>query len=104
MADDVLHALGRQRRVVVTTPFMLFLPTLVAELDACALIPERALESATSARLRVFDPPFEMPTLTLAMVWHERADARGVHRWLRERVGEVAMKSRSDRRLGGRAE
>jgi DNA-binding transcriptional LysR family regulator len=41
------------------------------------------------AGLYSFDLPFDLPTITLSMLWHPRMDADSAHRWLRECVRAV---------------
>jgi DNA-binding transcriptional LysR family regulator len=44
----------------------------------------------SAPRVRLLDPPFELPLLTEAMYWNPRVDADPAHRWLREQVAAAA--------------
>jgi hypothetical protein len=69
--DDVLAAIGRQRRVRLLVPHFLLVPEILVHSDMIAMLPER-LARGYSDRFRVFELPFEMPPFTIAEVWHER--------------------------------
>ncbi|GGL67759.1 LysR family transcriptional regulator [Wenxinia marina] len=90
MGDAALEALGRQRRVRMTTPFFSGIVRTVATTDAVALVPAQLARAAAAREgLALYAPPMEVPAPVITMYWHRRTDAHPAHRWLRGLVAEV---------------
>ena len=83
--DVALGAIGRQRRVGLSTASFLIVPELVVRSDQIALVPER-LVRGRSRDLQIIDPPIDVTGFTLGLVWHERADAEPAQVWLRSQL------------------
>lgn len=79
--DLALKRLGRQRRIVLRTPYQLSLPHIVAVSDFAASIP-RSL--AAIHRLCALALPFETPPAETFAAWHKSANADGANVWFRE--------------------
>lgn len=80
---------------------------LVRATDLVATVPERHTEGLR-ARARTFPLPFEVPGITVSLLWHPRLGADPAHRWLRHCVHEVCAGAgprprRSTSRAGGGA-
>lgn len=88
--DDVLAALGKSRRVVLSAASFLFVPQILARSDLVALVPER-LVRGREADLEFVDPPFPVEGFEVGMVWHERGHGHPAHRWIRERIVRCAV-------------
>jgi DNA-binding transcriptional LysR family regulator len=86
--DDVLAAIGRQRRVRLSVPHFLLVPEILVRSDMVAMLPER-LARGYRDRFRVFELPFEMPPFTIAEVWHERTHRDPALVWLRQTLAEL---------------
>ena len=86
--DDVLAAIGRQRRVRLSVPHFLLVPEILMRSDMIAMLPER-LARGYRDRFRVFELPFEMPPFTIAEVWHERTHRDPALVWLRQTLAEL---------------
>lgn len=85
--DDLLEAQALARRVVLTVPGLVVLPSLVTGSDCCATIPRRLARALAAAHgLAVLPLPVEAPALSMTMVWHDRVQQDPGHVWLR---GEV---------------
>jgi DNA-binding transcriptional LysR family regulator len=85
--DDLLEARGLARRVVLTVPGLVVLPSLVAGSDCCATLPRRLASAVAAAYgLAVLPLPVEAPAISLTMMWHDRVQQDPGHVWLR---GEV---------------
>lgn len=82
--DEALAAHGLSRRVVLSVPHFLFVPSAVADTDLVAMLPERL--ATKHPALRVVEPPVEVPAFELVMLWHERLHRDPAHRWLREHI------------------
>ena len=83
--DVALGAIGRQRRVGLSTASFLIVPELVVRSDQIALVPER-LVRGRSRDLQIIDPPIDVTGFTLGLVWHERSDAEPAQVWLRSQL------------------
>ncbi|WP_342595154.1 LysR family transcriptional regulator [Salinicola lusitanus] len=93
--DDALAAVGRSRRVALSAPGFLVVPEIVARSDMIALVPTRVAGDRVG-RIRLLAPPLPVPGFDMAMVWHERTTTHPLHRWLRQRIGELASDARED--------
>jgi DNA-binding transcriptional LysR family regulator len=92
VTDQTLQALGVTRNIVMWVPSLLTVPTLVASSNLIATIPsELARRSQQNMELQVLDPPFQVPTYRLSMVWHELTHQDAAHRWLRQKIREIAQ-------------
>jgi DNA-binding transcriptional LysR family regulator len=93
VVDEALSALGRQRRVVATTPYFLGAVSLVAQTHLVAALPRRPAEAvAAGLGVRLVDPPLALPSVPIYLQWHVRLREDRGHSWLRERFtrGEAA--------------
>jgi len=89
--DAALAQLGLSRRIAFTTPNFLVGPQVVAETDLVIVLAARiARVFAERLPLVLFEPPLELPSFEIAMMWHERRHADPAHRFLREEIVRVA--------------
>lgn len=85
--DTALALLGRRRRIALRVSWFLTAPLLVATSDLILTAPRTLAEQFAKAHgLRVLEPPLELPTFDVHLVWHERWEEDPAHRWLREAV------------------
>ena len=90
MTDDALDRLGRQRRVVLSTPFFAGLIRVVRESDVIAMIPgQLARAVAKREGLALYAAPLEMPCPLIVMHWHRRSSGNPAQGWFRDRVAEI---------------
>lgn len=85
--DIALARHGLSRNVLCWVSHFRNAPDIVRASDLVATLPERAV--GQRERLRVLTPPVELPTFVFELVWHERTQDSGEHKWLRERVVEL---------------
>jgi DNA-binding transcriptional LysR family regulator len=87
--DEIMDAMGMQRRIAVVVPHYLSVPGLIQGTDIVAHTRRRLLSVfRNTADLAVFPPPVEVPVpeLRFLQVWHVRHDRDVAHRWLRDLV------------------
>lgn len=85
--DQMLSALGRQRRVVLSVNQFFTAARVLLQSDLLTVLPLAFVPAAGHAdQLRVRELPFDLGAMQLSMVWHMRRDAEPAHRWLRDRV------------------
>lgn len=91
--DEALHALGRQRRIVLTVNQFATAGSVVARSDLLTVLPRQFLP-ATGVEHRLVEKPLplSLSAVTVEMMWHLRKDDDPAHRWLRERVVAAAAK------------
>ena len=91
--DEALHALGRQRRIVLTVNQFATAGSVVARSDLLTVLPRQFLP-ATGVEHRLVEKPLplSLSAVTVEMMWHLRKDDDPAHRWLRERVAAAAAK------------
>jgi DNA-binding transcriptional LysR family regulator len=87
--DQALARLKLRRRVRYSVSSFLLLPEILQTDDLVALVPSRLLRE-NDKRFVVLKPPVAVPGFDVIAVWHPRVDRELAHRWLRNRIGEVA--------------
>lgn len=92
LVETALGKLGQSRVVAGTVPSFLVSPAVVATSDLLAVVPDRiAVESAKRYPLQVFELPFDIGALDLAMYWHSRGHADPALQWFRSSLRDVAQ-------------
>jgi DNA-binding transcriptional LysR family regulator len=88
--EPLAQASGRRRRVAMTIPHVLAVPSIVARTDLVAIIAERiARLYARQLGLILFDPPVKLPDFTINMLTSAaRAGDPGLQ-WLQQQVIHV---------------
>jgi DNA-binding transcriptional LysR family regulator len=85
--DTALAAVGHSRHIAVRLPYFATAALVAATSDLFLTIPRRAAENfADDHRLRLMEPPVELPSFGYRMVWHERVHAEPDHVWLRRLI------------------
>jgi DNA-binding transcriptional LysR family regulator len=95
--DEILDAMGIERRIVVTVPHYLSVPLLVRGTDLVGHTRRRSLSVLRmSSDLVVFPVPLplKVPPLDFIQIWHRRYDGDPGHRWLRDLVVEAVKPTR----------
>lgn len=85
IADDLLKAQGRSRRVVLRTPHFLSAGYMVTKTGGILTIPSRVAELvADTFDLALCACPLDMPTFRFSMIYSEVWRANAPHQWFRE--------------------
>jgi DNA-binding transcriptional LysR family regulator len=83
--DYVLTAHDLQRRIALTVPHMLALPSIIASTDLVAAIPSRmACYFSKLNDIEIFELPIEIPNWTVSMLWSKLNDKDDASCWLRQ--------------------
>ncbi len=88
--DTALAARGLSRRVVLSLPHMVSLPSVLADSDLLAAVPSRLTMRLSNEMLQSFDLPIPVPSWHIEMLWNPAARSDRAHGWLRALVAEVA--------------
>lgn len=89
--DQMLSALGRRRRVVLSVNQFFTAARVLVQSDLLSVLPLAFVPATGHAeQLQVRELPFDLGAMQISMVWHLRRDAEPAHRWLRERVRQAA--------------
>lgn len=88
--EPLAQASGRRRRVAMTIPHVMAIPSIIARTDLVTIIAERiARPYARQLGLIVFDPPIKLPDFTINMLTSVvRAGDPGLQ-WLQRQVTHV---------------
>jgi DNA-binding transcriptional LysR family regulator len=88
--DAVLAKLGRERRIALTVPHVLVVPSVLANSDLVATVGRRVARLfARAASLAIYDTPVVMPSWRLSMLWsRQKADDPGLV-WLRGLLSKI---------------
>ena len=87
--DDALEKLGRRRRVTVSVPNFLSLPSILGSSDFITVAPERVLLPFANS-LHIFSAPLKLPEFRVIALWHELSVRSPAHSWLRDKMTEIA--------------
>jgi DNA-binding transcriptional LysR family regulator len=85
--DQVLAAMGRTRRVVLTVNQFATASRVVAGSDLLTVLPEGFVNATRgSAEVVTRELPVTLRPVNVVMLWHLRRDTAPAHRWLRDQV------------------
>jgi DNA-binding transcriptional LysR family regulator len=87
--DEILDAMAIPRRIAITVPHYLSVPSLIRGTDLVAHTRRRLISVfRMSSDLIVFPVPLPMkvPELEFIQIWHKRYEGDPGHRWLRDLV------------------
>lgn len=91
VTDDALERIGQSRRVITSVTSFLVLPELLAVSDLIAVVPYRL--ALHDKRLKMINPPVEIPGFTKTLAWHERSHRDDGQRWARALLKSVCKTS-----------
>ncbi|ABA22415.1 transcriptional regulator, LysR family [Trichormus variabilis ATCC 29413] len=88
--DKVLAQYNLQRRVVLTTPHLLILPTVISSSDLVTVIPSRLVTPfAYKDTLEIFELPVKTEPWMISMLWSKLTDQDQASIWLRQMLKSV---------------
>jgi DNA-binding transcriptional LysR family regulator len=77
-------------QIMMRVPSYAVLPTILTRTDLIALVPSTAGNAMFPGNdIAYVKPPFVLPEITVAVVWHERSDADPALRWLRDEIATL---------------
>jgi DNA-binding transcriptional LysR family regulator len=77
-------------QIVMRVPTYAVLPAILTRTDLVALVPSTAGRAMFPGDDIVYvKPPFALPAITVAMVWHESSDSDPALRWLRDEIATL---------------
>ncbi|MYE85936.1 MAG: LysR family transcriptional regulator [Gammaproteobacteria bacterium] len=83
---------GQNQNDVVRLPNFTLLPAIVEQSDAVALIQKRTAEHfAARYDIKLFQPPFPIPSVAIAGYWSQIHNRDSAHEWFRNRVRLAAL-------------
>ncbi|MFT3720216.1 LysR family transcriptional regulator [Pseudorhodoferax sp.] len=88
-----LQAQGLAPRIGLKLPSFLAAEAVVARTDLVCTVPRRLAESMGDPRLRIHEPPFDVPAYRIKQHWHARYQHDARSRWLRALVVDVFRSS-----------
>jgi DNA-binding transcriptional LysR family regulator len=90
--DRALAAIGKRRHVTVRVPYYLLAPHILEQTDHVATLSASGAEIlAKMARLRVVEPPLELPSYKYSQIWDNRRNDDSAHTWLRQRIASICQ-------------
>jgi DNA-binding transcriptional LysR family regulator/uncharacterized membrane protein (DUF2068 family) len=88
--DRALAAIGKRRHVTLRVPYYLLAPHILEQTDHVATVSTSGAEILVKlARLRVVDPPIELPSYKFSQIWQNSDNDSRAHTWLRERIASI---------------
>ena len=90
--DRALAAIGKRRHVTLRVPYYLLAPHILEQTDHVATLSASGAEVLVRmARLRVVDPPIELPSYRFSQIWQKSHNDDRAHTWLRERIAGICQ-------------
>lgn len=90
MLDTEFSRLQIKRSVGIRVSSMVQVPYMVADTDLLSALPAAmARHYASFLPIRLLRTSFELPRISVSMVWHERSHRIGMHAWMRHLIREV---------------
>lgn len=89
--ETTLERQNSRPRASMSVPSFELAITSVINSDCVAVVPSLLVDDHLHSSLKMFKPPFEMPTLEEFLVWHSRNDLDPGHMWFRELIFEVGL-------------
>jgi DNA-binding transcriptional LysR family regulator len=79
------------RKVLLTTPHFMSLPTIIARSRLVATVPHAMGVFLTrwNDEIKAVPPPFRVPPIVVKQHWHQRFRQDRRHRWLRNQVADL---------------
>jgi DNA-binding transcriptional LysR family regulator len=94
--DRALAAIGRRRHVTLRVPYFLLAPYILEHNDHVATLSAIGAEVlARMARLRVVQPPIELPSYKFSQIWRNSHNDDRAHTWLREKIASICQRHRA---------
>ncbi len=91
--DRALAAVGKSRHVTLRVPYYLLAPHILEHTDHVATLSASGADIlAKMARLRVVEPPIELPTYRYSQIWQNTHNDDDAHTWLRERIARICQR------------
>ena len=91
--DRALAAIGKRRHVTLRVPYYLLAPHILEHTDHVATLSAGGAEIlSTMARLRVIEPPIELPAYRYSQIWQNAHNDDRAHTWLRERIARICQR------------
>ncbi len=88
--DRAMSEHGLTRRVVLTVPYMMTLPAVLAGSDLVCALPERIATRLDAAAVAVFELPLALAPWTVEMLWNPQSRTDRASAWLRRLIRTVA--------------
>ncbi len=83
LVTAALAAVGVERRVVLVIPHFAAAPGIIAVSDLAVTVPNRLAQTYAGSGVVGIPMPLAMPTIELALYWHERLQDDAASQWLR---------------------
>ena len=99
LVDSAFAQSGLQRRFGVTLPHFEACVPVVEASDLIALVPRRVARNASGTRsIDVYEPPFPVPPIEVAMFWHPTSRQGALHRLVRRHLTDHFLGEDLERR------
>lgn len=86
----VLLPLGIERHIKAYLPMLSMIMMAVSKTDMLGTVPRRLMSGlGIGESLQMLTLPFEIPSVQVRTIWHERMHENAIHRWLRNLILEV---------------
>lgn len=93
--DTVLSRLGHRRAVALSVPQFALAASCIVGTPYITMLPESMAKRLTSSvPIAVYEPPFELPAITILQLWHARTDADAGSMLFRTIIREVGRRVR----------
>lgn len=94
--EDVLKAMGVERRIALRVPHFSVLPKLLPGTDLLTVLPAQiAYLFAAEGGLKVLDLPFEVPPFEVSLHWRASSERSPALEWFRRTIADAIIAGQS---------
>lgn len=83
--EDIMAALGGERKILAEAQQLIAIPTLVMGTDAIATLPRQMIDYLPYRHyLNLLETPLKLPATPLYLIWHRAMNKDQGHQWLKD--------------------
>ena len=104
IVDKTIAERGIKRNIALSTASYLGVARIVAQTELLVIVPERLGNTfASQENIKLWMPPFKLPSFAVKQHWHERFQADPGSIWLRRTFAELFADAKRGSKLAGKA-
>ncbi len=84
LVEGELKSKGIKRNIALRVPDIMVIPSVLKKTSFIVTLPLKLAESFDTDRLKILNPPLELPVLPIMQYWHEALHNDPAHSWFRK--------------------
>lgn len=92
LVDSLLAKQNHKRHITISVPHFLVVPSVLADTNLIATLPERLAKACASiSELSILPLPLEVPGFSVDLLWHQKNSNEPGHVWFRQIISELCQ-------------